>query len=232
MPTKDLETNNPFTLAPWAGRIETTADDSDLESRSEANLDGVVRIAVSSSARNDLVGVAGVIEMPTLTQGGPRLEKFSFNLGTRAGQTPFSGELTVTAYALRFLSGPGHRKILLSTVLTLRNPRQQSGQAYVRCIYEATQRLRGEENTVSAIWLARKHEDELQKWAKQEARNASREDATPQEQFPKMRSTVLGTAKAKLRPEKRLPDNVGKHSKRVDIALPGRHSRELYDKYT
>lgn len=70
------------------------------------------------------------------------------------------------------------------------------------------------------------------KAAKQEARNASRQDATPPEQFPKMRSTVLGTAKAKLRPERNLPDNVGKLSKKIDTALPGKHTRELYDKCT
>lgn len=176
-------------------------------------------------------------EIPTLVQGGPRLEKFSFTLGTRAGQNPFSGELAAVAYALRFLPRFRHQKVILATsnkaaVLTLRNPRQQSGQDYVRCIYEATGQLRADGNTVSVIWLATSLEDRLLKSAKQEARNASRQDATPPEQFPKMRSTVLGTARAKLRPEKRLPDNVRKHSKKIDTALPGKHTRELYDKRT
>jgi hypothetical protein len=70
------------------------------------------------------------------------------------------------------------------------------------------------------------------KSAKQEARKASQLDATPPEQFPKMRSTVLGTAKTNLRRERRLPDNVGKHSKKIDTALPGKHTRELYDTRT
>jgi hypothetical protein len=65
VPMEDSETINPFTLAPWTDRIETTTDDGEAEPWSEARHDGSVRIAVSSSARNGLLGVGGVVETPT-----------------------------------------------------------------------------------------------------------------------------------------------------------------------
>lgn len=44
-----------------------------------------------------------------------------------------------------------------------------------------------------------------------------------------MQSTTLNLEKKKLNAERSLPDNVGKHSKMVDAALPGQHTRQLYD---
>ena len=55
-------------------------------------------------------------------------------------------------------------------------------------------------------------------------------DATPQTQHPRMRSSTLNIARAKLRTNRGLPDNVGKYSKRIDKALPGKHTKQLYDR--
>ncbi|KAF3346524.1 hypothetical protein VdG2_05329 [Verticillium dahliae VDG2] len=226
---EDLETINPFTLPPWTERVETVTEwDNDAPS-TRADEDATVRIAVSSSARNELVGVGGVIEMPGLI-----LKAFSFTHGMRTEQNPFSGELVAAAYALRFLPRVREQRVMLLTsnkaaVLTLRNPRQKSGQEYVGCIYEDVDRLRADGNTITAVWQPSSLEDDLLKRAKGEARKASREGATPEKRFPKMRSTTLNAARLKLRVERRLPDNVGKLSKEIDTALAGKHTRELYD---
>ena len=45
----------------------------------------------------------------------------------------------------------------------------------------------------------------------------------------KAKSTILNQTRAELRSERRLPEGVGRHSRRVDSALPGRHTRLLYD---
>ncbi|PNH36329.1 hypothetical protein BJF96_g603 [Verticillium dahliae] len=229
IPMENLETINPFTLPPWMERMQTIAEWNDDSTSTRVDQDAMVRIAVSSSARNELVGVGGVIEGP-----GTVPETFSFTHGMRTDQNPFSGELVAAAYALRFLPQlRGQRVTLLTSnkaaVLTLRNPRQQSGQEYVRCIYEAVTRLRETGNTIAAVWLPSHLEDDLLKRAKGEARKASREGASPEKQFPKMRSTTLNAARRKLRVERRLPDKVGKLSKEIDIALPGKHTRELYN---
>jgi hypothetical protein len=53
-----LETINPFTLAPWEERLQTELGETS-ESQTEAG--GSMQIAVSSSARNEVVGFGGVI---------------------------------------------------------------------------------------------------------------------------------------------------------------------------
>ncbi|KAM9873826.1 reverse transcriptase [Verticillium dahliae] len=149
-------------------------------------------------------------------------------------QNSFSGELVVAAYALRFLPQLRGQTVTLLTsnkaaVLTLRNPRQQSGQEYGRCIYEEITRLREAGNAITIVWLPSRLDDGLLEKAKGEARKASRDGASPEKQFPKMRSTTLNAARRKLRVETRLPDDIGKLSKEADVALPSKHTRELYD---
>jgi hypothetical protein len=70
------------------------------------------------------------------------------------------------------------------------------------------------------------------KLAKDKAKAATRQGATPQMQLPNMRSTTLRIARAKRDTTTALPENVGKHSKMVDRALPGKHTRQLYDRLT
>jgi hypothetical protein len=123
-----METINPFTLAPWEQRVQTIADE--IAAR-QADAGWAIRIAVSSSARNEVVGVGGTIRIPESVQGGPGLETFSFTLGMRTEQNPYSGELAAMAYALRSLPKVGHHSVALVTsnkaaMLTLRQPRQQS----------------------------------------------------------------------------------------------------------
>ncbi len=47
--------------------------------------------------------------------------------------------------------------------------------------------------------------------------------------FPRMRSTTLNIARSSQHISKRLPDNIGKFSKKVDTALPGKHTQLLYN---
>lgn len=44
--------------------------------------------------------------------------------------------------------------------------------------------------------------------------------------------TILNTAHAKRKSNTGLPEDVGRYSKRVDTALPGKHTRVLYDRIT
>ncbi|KAL0929398.1 uncharacterized protein CTRU02_215564 [Colletotrichum truncatum] len=47
-----------------------------------------------------------------------------------------------------------------------------------------------------------------------------------------MKSTTLNAARPKMPQERALPEKVGRFSKRVDKALPGKHTRQLYDELT
>ena len=44
-----------------------------------------------------------------------------------------------------------------------------------------------------------------------------------------MKSTTLNLARSQAATTKALPEDVGRHVKRVDAALPGKHTRQLYD---
>ncbi|EAQ85551.1 hypothetical protein CHGG_09565 [Chaetomium globosum CBS 148.51] len=193
-----------------------------------------VRIAVSSSARNNMVGIGGVVRLPLPMRDGSRNEAFSVTLGSRSEQNPFSGELAAIGYALRLIRNIRYRKIILATsnkaaVMALERPHQQSGQQYLCQAYDAISALRKAGNTISVVWIQAGTKNELLNTAKAKAKEATRQDATPQTQDPAMRSTALRIAWAKRAPPTSLPDKVGRHSKRVDIALPGKHTQLLYD---
>ncbi|RFU31200.1 Acting on ester bonds/RNA-directed DNA polymerase/Ribonuclease H, partial [Scytalidium lignicola] len=62
VPMECLETVNPFALAPWERRMQIIVEESAVEL---AKRDSAIRMAVSSSARNGVVGMGGAIEMQT-----------------------------------------------------------------------------------------------------------------------------------------------------------------------
>ncbi|KDN71873.1 hypothetical protein CSUB01_09606 [Colletotrichum sublineola] len=233
MPMERIEIINPLTLLPWEERLEVEIGEEETRGAGTAT---TIRVAVSSSARNGVVGVGGAVQKQSGLRDDPELELFSFTLGPRSEQNPYSGQLAAMAYALRrSLSDVASERITVVTsnkaaVLTLRRPHQQSGQEFIRCIYDSVEELRRNDNTLTVQWTATWEEDELLKQAKAQAREATKEGATPHAQFPAMKSTTLNAARSKCSPERTLPEKVGRHSKRVDKALPGRHTRQLYDK--
>lgn len=59
----------------------------------------------------------------------------------------------------------------------------------------------------------------------------SRLHSAPQVQFPATRSMTTNIARSNLPVNRKLPENVGKHSKRIDKALPGKHTKKLYNQF-
>ena len=54
IPMEELETINPFTLAPWENRVHTIIDEAIAN-----HVDATVRVAVSCLVRNGLIGIGG-----------------------------------------------------------------------------------------------------------------------------------------------------------------------------
>ena len=227
-----LETINPFTLAPWEARVQ--GDGQDLpETQTETG--GVMRIAVSSSARNEMVGFGVAIEKQPPRYRKPRLKTFSVTLGARTEQNPYSGELAAMAHSLNTLRGLKRCRVTLLTsnkaaALTLKNPRQQSGQEHICQTYKLMQRLRRHENRMDIRWIPTSEKNQLLGLAKEQARDATQEDTIPQAQAPRMKSTTLNIARSQVAAGQCLPENIGRYSKLVDAALPGKHTRKLYDR--
>ena len=217
---QEIESIIPFALSPWEKRIQAFQY---VNADKEKGQQWDVCTAVSSSARNDVVGVGGVMRAMTHADAKATSETFSFTLGWRSEQNPYSGELAPMAYALRNMPDISHRRVALLTTnkavaLSLCNPRQKSGQEYIRCIYASINKLWRTGKGILVFWMPNTEENELLRSAKREARQASKEGATPEKQFPRMKSTTLNLEKKKLTAERSLPADVGKHSKRVDAA--------------
>ncbi|EXX79009.1 hypothetical protein RirG_009740 [Rhizophagus irregularis DAOM 197198w] len=135
------------------------------------------------------------------------------------------------AYVLRHIPNNCRRVSILTrnkaAVQSLKNPHQQSGQEFIRCIYDSIQELQEKGTVTSVIWVPSESDEELLKVATKKAKEATREGATPERQFPRMLSTTFNIEKRKLKAERRLPENVGKYSKSIDSALPGEHTKRL-----
>ena len=222
-----LEIINPFTLAPYDERVQINVNRQD-EPQTEAG--GLMQIAVSSSARNELVGFGVAIEKQPPRNRKLKFKTFSVTLGARAEQNPFSAELAAMAHVLKIVVGIKDYKITLLTsnkaaAFTLRNPRRQSGQEFVCQMYKLMSRMRRNGNSIKFHWIPTTEDNKLLGLAKQQARTATQEDALPQERVPRMKSTTLNIARSQAVPSNELRENVGRHAKRVDAALPGKHTR-------
>jgi hypothetical protein len=155
-------------------------------------------------------------------------------LGARSEQNPFSAELAAIAHTLNRLVGlKGFSLRVLTSnkaaALTIQNPRQQSGQEFVCQTYKLINRLRRKGNYVKILWIPASKDNKLLGLAKEQARAATHEDAIPQEQVSRMKSTTLNLARSQAATTKALLEDVGRHIKQIDAALPGKHTQQLYD---
>ena len=228
IPLWEMETVSPVLLEPWRARLKTVMD----KSTDEVCAGWTLAVAVSSSARNGMVGVGGVIH----ERNQPEQKVFSFTLGPRAEQNPFSGELAAIAYALRKLPDSNRQNIAVfsrnkGAVAALSRPYQQSGQEFISCIYDSAEKLAGKENTVSIAWDS-PSENKLLQTAKRQAKMATQHGAVPEGPFPVMKSTTLNNERRNLRSERCIPEGVGRFSKNIDAALPGSHTREIYEEWS
>lgn len=75
-------------------------------------------------------------------------------------------------------------------------------------------------------WYSVSQDNKLLGLARGQARAATQEFS---KNAPRMKSTTLNLARPQAVPRNILPQDVGYHAKRTDAALPGKHTRLLYD---
>lgn len=119
------------------------------------------------------------------------------------------------AHALNTLPALKQHRITLLTsnkaaALTLKNPRQQSGQEHICQVYKLTRRLRRNGNQINILWVPASEYNKLLGLAKEQARAATQEDATPQAEVSRMKSTTLNIVRSQAATSKGLPENVGR----------------------
>ncbi|KAJ0129356.1 hypothetical protein HZ326_27178 [Fusarium oxysporum f. sp. albedinis] len=196
-----------------------------------------VLIATSASARNGLVGMGGVVR--NIAGGGVNddvIAKYSITLGLRDEQNACMAELEDIAMVLRCMpDGLQHREVIIATsnrsaLQAITKPRQQSGQGTIREIYKHAERLGKGGNTTTMRWVSSTNDSfTLGAKAKAEARKATDSGCRVTNPPRQARSTRLRVLLAQRRQRMMLPEGVGGYSKRLDNALPGKHTRTLYD---
>ncbi|KAJ0132998.1 C2H2 type master regulator of conidiophore development brlA [Fusarium oxysporum f. sp. albedinis] len=179
----------------------------------------------------------GIINYRSPGQADNVVARYSVTLGSQDDQNPCTAELEAIAMALRCMpDGLQCRKLTVisssqSSLKAIARPRQQSGQGTIRQIYEHIERLGKGNNRVKMVWaLSRGDDFTMGREAKRQAQRATRAECTPQSLPYQARSTRTRLAAAKLRQQQTLPDRVGGYSKRIDRALPGKHTKALYDR--
>ena len=128
-----------------------------------------------------------------------------------------------------------HRQITVitrnqSALAAVRQPRQQSGQSIIRQIYNLARLHRQRGNSVNFLWISAEIDFALGSDAKAAAQRAAKRGRIPSSQMPQAKSTTMRLAIERQRETRVLPEGVGKFSKTMDAALPGKHTRDLYDK--
>ncbi|KAM6505284.1 hypothetical protein FSOLCH5_15485 [Fusarium solani] len=231
-----METIQAYTVPPWHSRVSTVCEaDRDAAITAAKSANDIV-IATSASDREGLVGIGGIVAYRSPDRTVKIVARYSVTLGSRDDQNPYTAELEAIAMALRCMpDGLQHRELTVlsssqSSLKAIARPRQQSGQITIRQIYEHIKRLGKGSNRVRMVWIPSRDDGlAIGRKAKRQAQKAARAEYTPQSLPYQARSTRTRLVAAQLHQQRRLPDRVGGYSKRVDRALPGKHTKALYD---
>jgi hypothetical protein len=227
-PMAAIECIHPYALAPWEARVRVHIEDH------ETPVSEGIQIATSSSARNGLVGLGGAVRDTTAeVLDGPVL--YSMTLGLRTDQNPYTAELAAVAMAVTCPPVRLHNRIITiltsnqAALLAISHPRQQSGQGNIKQIYHGVRALRERGNTVRGQWVPSQRNLEVIGFAKRAAKKTTERGKTPEGQSQQAKATILHEIRRRINARVALPEGVGKHSKDVDAALPGKHTKAIYD---
>ena len=233
--TDHMETIHAYAVPPWTARVQVICEPDREKAMEIANRAEGILIATSSSAKGDRVGMGGSMRDTRINDTDETITSYSVTLETRTKQNSYTAELTAIAAALKCVPPlTRNRQITIlssnrSALAAIRQPQQQSGQSIIQEIYDMACIFKEGGNHVSMIWAPKHPEFALGTKAKVAAQRAATEGCEPDTRPCQAKSTIVRLATAKQRQEKVLPDGVGKYSKAVDKALPGRHTRILYD---
>jgi exonuclease III len=237
-PVKGIETIQSFAVPPWDKRINTIVIPDHKEAAQAArDAQGIV-VAVCSSEKNGIVGMGGAVCDTTSAWSSYAISSTSYavTLGSRDRLNPYFAELIAISTAIQSLVGlPVRNRVItilssnLSALQAINHPRQQSGQSYICQIYEAVDRLKATGNQVFAIWAPAHREVTLKAKAKEMAKQATRPGREAQEQTLSAKSTVLRLAKQKH--QGKPIEGVGEYTRKLDTALPGKHTYVLYNSF-
>jgi ribonuclease HI len=231
-----METIQEYAIPPWEPRLRPIVVADRAKAAEMANKAAGIVIATSSSVKRGIVGVGGVARDTLFNRINETVISYATVLGTREEQNPYTAELVAIATALEKVPASVHNRHITivtrsqSALAAIRQPRQQSGQGTIRQIYELTRSHQRRGNSIDLQWVPAEADLALGSEAKAAAQRATEQECMPNSQLYHARSTAITLAMAKQRQSRVLPKEVGKFSRAIDTALPGKHTRDLYDK--
>jgi hypothetical protein len=157
-------------------------------------------------------------------------------LGPKDRLNLYFAELIAISTVLQYLAALQirHRVITilssnLSVLQVINHPKQQSGQSHICQIYKSADRLKETGNQVFAIWAPAHEEVTLKAKAKAMARQATGPRREVQERTLSAKATALHLAKQKH--QGKPIEGIGEYIRKLDTALPGKHTRLLYNSF-
>jgi hypothetical protein len=161
------------------------------------------------------------------------LDTWTWRFGSIYVQNAYIASLQIIAITLeRLTQNTNEPKIEiysnnLGAIQSIAKPKQQSGQLYLRQIYDALAILRIRHTQVKFQWIP----TEQQPPGYQKTKNQIKRQL-PDQVLPAIR--VKGTTINRYVQSERiiLPSHIGKYSKNLDRALPGKHTKKIYDALT
>lgn len=178
-PTTAMERIHPYTIAPWEARVRVEVD-----SQETPIPDGIL-IITSSSARNGLVGLGGVVQDTTATVlDGP--VSYSKTIGLKTGQNTYTAELAAVALAVTCPPVRLHNRTITvltsnqAALLAIDHPQQQSGPGSIKQIYQGIGMLREQGNIVQGQWVSSQRKLAVSVLAKRAAKKSTARGKTPE----------------------------------------------------
>jgi hypothetical protein len=156
-------------------------------------------------------------------------------LGPGSEQNAYTAELAAVAMALTCPPVRLHNRIITiltsnqAALLAISHPRQQSGQGSIKQIYKGVRALSERDNTVRGQWVPSQRNLEVSGLAKRAAKKSTERGKTPEGQSPQAKATILHKMRQGIKANVALPQGIGKHSQDIDAALPGKHTKAIYD---
>lgn len=140
--TDRLEPVELYALEPWTPRLQASINADMAKALSRARQTVGVRIATSSSARNNIVGYGGAIQDTNQILNNSKCTTYSITHGPRSEQNPYTASLiAILEGLLRLTPVPRDQLIYIlssdqGALQAISKPRHQSGQTTIKRIYK------------------------------------------------------------------------------------------------